>query len=161
LVELMVAVAVIGILAALSINSYQNYIIRAESLDGYLQFIALKPRIGEFYFSNGRLPANFSELGLPSATGTAYGGDTASFETLFGAPSKRWTAVEYQPKPVNNETYYVFVLRSESPTDIGLHIQIKHDGGQVRFRCTINENAERAAYVPASCRKGRVEQWDW
>ena len=163
LIELMVAVAVIGILAALSITSYQNYVIRAESVDGYMQFAALKPRIGEFYFSTGRLPKNFNELGLPAATGTANEGDTASYETVFGVTSKVWSDVEYQPKKqTNGEFYYVFALRSkELPTDIGLHFQIKHDGGQVRFRCAINEKAERAPYVPANCREGNVDDWDW
>lgn len=161
LIELMVAVAVIGILAALSIASYQDYVIRARSVDGYAQFTALKPRIGEFYFSTGRLPANFSDLGLPAATGTAHGGDTAPYETVFGVPSQVWSNVEYQPKTANGESYYVFVLRSALPDDIGLHIQIKHDGGQVRFRCTVNGQSDRAAYVPANCRDGLVTEWDW
>jgi Tfp pilus assembly protein PilE len=158
-----VAVAVIGILAALSITSYQNYVIRAESVDGYMQFAALKPRIGEFYFIKGRLPANFSELSLPDPTGQANGGDTAPYETVFGVTSNVWSDVEYQPKTANGESYYVFVLRSHGlPTDIGLHFQIKHDGGQVRFRCAINEKAERAPYVPANCREGNVDDdWDW
>ena len=163
LIELMVVVAVIGILVALATTSYRNFYIRAESVDGYLQFSALKTRIGEFYAGKGILPANFSDLGLPAATGTAHGGDTAPYETVFGVSSKVWSDVEYQPKAQGSgEIFYVFAIRSNGlPIDIGLHFQIKHDRGNVRFRCTINERADRARFVPANCRDGRVDEWDW
>jgi len=159
LIELMVVVAVIGILAALAIPAYRQYVVRAQSVDGYYQFSALKPRIAEFYYANGRLPADFGELGLPAATGSgAYGGDMAPYATVFGAPSGVWKDVEYQPKLPDG---YVFVLRSWQTPDIGLHFQIKADGDGVRFRCTINGQTERARYVPAECRKGTVDDWSW
>lgn len=158
LVELLIAVAIVAILAALAIPAYRDYVIRAQSIDGYYQFAALKTRIGEFYATNGVLPANFTELGLPAATGRIFGGDTASYETVFGLRSKVWTSVEYQPKAGG----YVFVLRSNwLPDNLGLHIQIKADNGSVRFRCTVNDTGERARFVPAQCRRGSVDDWSW
>lgn len=154
----MIVVAIVGVLAAVAIPAYQNYTLRAESVDGYLQFAALKPRIGEFYYAKGRLPADFVELGLPKATGTAYGGDSATFDEAFGYRSEVWKSVEYQPKATNR---FVFVLRSWQTPDIGLHFQIKTDGGMVRFRCTINGNTTRASFVPAQCRDGVVTEWVW
>jgi type IV pilus assembly protein PilA len=160
LIELMIAVAIVGVLAALAIPAYQSYLIRAESVDGYYQFAALKTRIGEFYNSQGRLPKNFEELGLPPPTGTVYGGDTAPYETAFGVPSKVWSSVEYQPKEPHG---YVFVLRSSRlPGNFGLHFQIKAHNGSVRFRCSVNiGHPERAPFVPATCRNGDVDEWDW
>ena len=75
LIELMITVAIVGILAAIAIPAYQNYLLRAASVDGYLQFAALKTRIGDFYYSEGVLPSDFEDLGLPAPTGKAYGGD--------------------------------------------------------------------------------------
>ena len=163
LIELMITVAIIGILAAITIPAYQNYLIRAASVDGYYQFAALKTRIGEFYNGTGALPSNFEDLGLPTRTGTAYDGDTASYEHTFGVTSKVWTAVEYQPKGDDeNPDRYVFVLRAaELPGNFGLHFQIKTEAGGVRFRCTINENQARAPFVPANCRQGNVTEWSW
>jgi len=160
LIELMIAVAIVGVLAALAIPAYQSYLLRAESVDGYYQFAAVKTRIAAFHQDQGRLPSDFEELGLPPPTGSVYGGDTAPYETVFGVPSKVWSSVEYQSK----EPYgYAFVLRSARlPDNFGLHFQIKADNSNVRFRCTINTgHGERAPFVPASCRHGNVDEWDW
>jgi len=169
LIELMITVAIIGILAAIAIPAYQNYLLRAASVDGYLQFAALKTRIGEFYNSSGALPSNFDELGLelePGEIGTAYGGDTASYSATFDVSSEVWTYVEYQPKPqADGQIFYVFVLRSDPsrglPDNFGLHFQIKAENGGIRFRCNVNNRAERAPFVPAQCRKGSADDWNW
>ncbi len=162
----MIVVAIIGVLAGLAIPAYQIYVRRAESLDGYLQFMALRTRIAAFFSANGALPANFEDLGLPPATGTAWGGDAGSYEEVFGIPSKVWGGVEYQPKTLagGEETAgYIFVLRSIDEPDIGLHFQIKADASAVRVRCTVNSGShpERLPYVPASCRSGSADDWDW
>ncbi|NBC14951.1 MAG: prepilin-type N-terminal cleavage/methylation domain-containing protein [Gammaproteobacteria bacterium] len=158
LVELMIAVAIIGVLAAISIPAYQTYVRRAASVDGYLQFAAVKTKIVDFYVSKGVLPANFEDIGLPPPTGVAHGGDSGSYAHVFGVESKVWGSVEYQPKQPNG---YVFVLRAIEAPDIGLHFQIKAENGGVRIRCTINQVAERAPYVPAQCRDGSVDDWSW
>ncbi len=157
LVELMIVLAIIGVLVTLATIGYAHMIRRAESMDGYTQFGAVKTRVAEFYASSGVLPANFSELGLPGKSGEAYGGDTGSYEDVFGMESGVWTRVEYQPKLPDG---YIFVLRSSAP-DIGLHFQIKVASGGVRVRCIVNERAERMLYVPAQCRAGNAGDWDW
>lgn len=168
----MIVVAIIGILASIAIPAYQASLAKAKVVDG-LQFMsAIKASVASFYAIQGRLPSSFDELGIGTATGTAHGGDTASWEQLYGSSHEVWKAVEYQPKAATDSngdavTYYVFVLRSyRNPlwdnTEIGLHFQIKADvDGIVRFRCTINGSYDRARYVPATCRHGRVNQWDW
>jgi prepilin-type N-terminal cleavage/methylation domain-containing protein len=169
LVELMITVAIIGILAGILVPLYQDYLVRARSVDGYLQFSALKTRIAEFYNASGALPSNFEELGLelePGEIGTAYGGDTASYPATFDVDSKVWTRVEYQPKPqADGQVFYVFVLRSDPskglPQNFGLHFQIKAENGGIRFRCNVNNRAERAPFVPAQCREGSADDWNW
>lgn len=158
----MVVIAIIGILGAIAIPAYQAYVVRAKVTEGLVLMDHEKTAIAEFYASEGRLPHNFDELGLPTATGTANGGDTASFEHVFGYESDIWNAVEYQPKSGG----YVLVLRSYrkplwNNVELGLHFQIKATEGSLKYRCTVNQDPERMIYMPSVCRNGSVEDWDW
>lgn len=59
LIELMIVVAIIGILAALAIPAYQDYTVRARVTEGMSVVIAAKPIISESIASNGgTIPAD-------------------------------------------------------------------------------------------------------
>lgn len=67
LIELMVVVAIIGILASVAIPAYQDYTIRAQLVEGLTISNAVKPRIAEYYKRTGRFPQNNKEAGLPES----------------------------------------------------------------------------------------------
>ena len=58
LIELMIVVAIIGILAAIAIPAYQDYTIRAQVTEGLNLAGAVKAEIAEFYAQNGAWPLN-------------------------------------------------------------------------------------------------------
>jgi type IV pilus assembly protein PilA len=58
LIELMIVVAIIGILAAIAIPAYQNYTIRAQVTEGLNLADGWKTGISEFYAQNGTFPAS-------------------------------------------------------------------------------------------------------
>ena len=66
LIELMIVVAIIGILAAIAIPAYQDYTIRAQVTEGLSLSSAAKASIGEYYAYRGVFPANNAEAGLES-----------------------------------------------------------------------------------------------
>jgi type IV pilus assembly protein PilA len=69
LIELMIVIAIIGILAAIAIPAYQDYTIRAKVSEGLSLAATVKLAVTETYASRSRFPTNDNaSYGLPAAT---------------------------------------------------------------------------------------------
>lgn len=67
LIELMIVVAIIGILAAIAIPAYQDYIARAQMSEAMSLTSGLKTAVVEYYTQTGACPTN-GTAGIPTAT---------------------------------------------------------------------------------------------
>jgi len=67
LIELMIVVAIIGILAAIAIPAYQDYTIRAQVSEGLSLASDIKAGVAEFMAQTGDWPVDLLEAGLGSA----------------------------------------------------------------------------------------------
>jgi type IV pilus assembly protein PilA len=79
LIELMIVVAIIGILAAIAIPSYNDYIARTQVSEAMSLTSGTKTPIAEFFSDKGYWPTNLS-----SVSGVT-GGKYVSYVTLVGA----------------------------------------------------------------------------
>lgn len=64
LIELMIVVAIIGILASLAISMYQTYLIRAQIAEGISLAAAAKSAVIDTFNSTGEPPSDRTEAGL-------------------------------------------------------------------------------------------------
>ena len=68
LIELMIVVAIVGILAAVAIPAYQDYTIRAQVSEGISLASAAKAAVVESYGSNGAWPTDNTAAGVGTST---------------------------------------------------------------------------------------------
>ena len=71
LIELMIVVAIIGILASLAVSAYQTYTVRAQVAEAISMAAAAKTLVVDAFLQSGQPPADRTEAGMsPLATDT-------------------------------------------------------------------------------------------
>ncbi len=68
LIELMIVVAIIGILASFAMSAYQGYTIRAQVSEGLVLSSSVKSAVAEYFMDRGSWPANNAAAGLVDQT---------------------------------------------------------------------------------------------
>jgi len=69
LIELMIVVAIIGILAAIAIPAYQDYTIRSQVSEGMSLAASVKTAVAEQFANDGTWPTTLTDLGIVDAAG--------------------------------------------------------------------------------------------
>ncbi len=134
LIELMIVVAVIGVLTAVAVPQYQNYVKKAELGVGLANIAALKTNIEDYIATEGKFPTTVSgaaEVVTHARLGTFrdLGTGTVAIEKTSGA-----------------EGNIIFVLNEDNSAE-GKTVTLTRDGNG-NWECT---TTGEAAIAPAKC----------
>ncbi|HEZ6592943.1 TPA: pilin [Neisseria meningitidis] len=68
LIELMIVIAIVGILAAVALPAYQDYTARAQVSEAILLAEGQKSAVTEYYLNHGKWPSNNSSAGVATSS---------------------------------------------------------------------------------------------
>jgi len=132
LIELMIVVAIIGILAAIAIPAYQDYITRSKVTELVTAGSACKASVSEFYQTQNAFPANNSSAGCSSNPTKYITSLAVSNNVITVAASTGAGAI-----PAAASGNYVLTATSSS-------------NGTIDWNCTASTIPPK--YLPANCR---------
>jgi type IV pilus assembly protein PilA len=84
LIELMIVVAIIGILAAIAIPAYQDYTIRSQVSEGLTLAAQAKTAVSESYSQNGAAPATRTAAGMTANAADTKGNYVSQLDVTNG-----------------------------------------------------------------------------
>jgi len=131
LIELMIVVAIIGILASIAIPAYQDYIARAKFSEVLTLGTSDKTRISEYYQIEGAWPATSGALAEFTAAGDSAYLTTVALTASTGVVT--YTLAGIKATDVDGKTVVL------TPTD---------NGGNISWACV---STAAAKWVPKGC----------
>ena len=137
LIELMIVVAIIGILAAIAIPAYQDYTVRSKMTEAIAGMSAAKVAISEYYQSQGSMPQAASTAGITTTIGAKYL-DRISY--TYGA---------------RNTSTLTGVITGNlgGNTSAGQTVELAASGNSNRVEWDCNPGSVATKYLPADCRQ--------
>ncbi|HGH6703690.1 TPA: pilin [Neisseria meningitidis] len=131
LIELMIVIAIVGILAAVALPAYQDYTARAQVSEAILLAEGQKSAVTEYYLNHGEWPANNSSAGVASTPSDIKGKYVQKVEVAKGVITAQMASSN-----VNNE------IKGKK-----LSLWAKRQNGSVKWFC--GQPVQRAAATGA------------
>lgn len=141
LIELMIVIAILGILLAIAIPAYQDYTVRARVSEGLNLASSAKLAVSEIRLTTNQWPTSNAAAGLPTTIGSSI-----------------VQSVQVGANGVITIAFTAIADKITAGQTIVLTPTVNASGGSVEWSCNSNRFAAGAVpsvpaqFVPASCR---------
>ncbi len=157
LIEVMIAVAIVGILAVAAIPSYQRYTIRAQVTEGINMASPMKKRVMNAFMNRGEAPLNRKEAGMTVAAEDTSGSFVKSVDVQGGVivvtfgneANAEIHDRTFTMTPYETEDLEIVWRCGTSPAPAGLNLLGTAGGGET---ATYIASSLQLEYLPATCR---------
>ena len=157
LIELMIVVAIIGILAAIAIPAYQDYTIRSQVTEGLNLASSVKAAVAESFADKGVWPADLAALGIVNEPQGKYVSGiqvaTGTINITYGmdANADKLADEILSLKPyVSQNDDIIWVCGDADAPDSAED----PDSGASGDNATTFTAADKGKYLPSNCREG-------
>ncbi|HFC3536924.1 TPA: pilin [Neisseria gonorrhoeae] len=146
LIELMIVIAIVGILAAVALPAYQDYTARAQVSEAILLAEGQKSAVTEYYLNNGKWPKDNTSAGVASPPSDIKGKYVESVTVTNGV-----VTAKMKPSGVNKE------IQGKK-----LSLWARRENGSVKWFCgqpvkrgddaVTDANKIETKHLPSTCR---------
>ncbi len=143
LIELMIVIAIIGVIATLAVPNFMNYMKRQKVIESVRLMEGAKAEIETYVATEGFMPTNPN---LPAVTGKYSDAKTEMY----------WQDVTADPTAATQIAMIGVGLNAIDPTvdafGMALEATYTSSNGTVAWRCMTTVPADYHQYLPSSCR---------
>ncbi|HID8714478.1 TPA: pilin [Neisseria meningitidis] len=151
LIELMIVIAIVGILAAVALPAYQDYTARAQVSEAILLAEGQKSAVTEYYLNHGIWPKNNTSAGVASSASDIKGKYVKSVEVKNGVVTATMASSN-----VNNEIkgkkLSLWAKRQDGSVKWFCGQPVTRDNATNNDEVTADTDKINTKHLPSTCR---------
>ncbi|EPT3267805.1 pilin, partial [Neisseria gonorrhoeae] len=151
LIELMIVIAIVGILAAVALPAYQDYTARAQVSEAILLAEGQKSAVTEYYLNNGEWPKDNGSAGVASAS-TIKGKYVKQVEVKNGVVTAEMASTGVN-KEIQGKKLSLWAKREDGSVKWFCGQPVKRDAGNDDTVADAKDGKEiDTKHLPSTCR---------
>lgn len=150
LIELMITVAIVGILAAVALPAYQDYLIRGQVSEAFTEYEGIKASEIEYHAQNGTWPSDLTQIGINVLPAGKYSNYNVTTTNNNGTQTVDGTVQVFFANKNTNPAAYANA-NAKIRGGIVYFTPVDDGNGNIHWSCKPDGTVILKKYVPSSC----------